>query len=212
MNDLRALKAMPLACVMWPSEESMVEFSRRITRKHPTVRDRFGWVDGTLVPVGNGTWRRGTKASDYYSGRKKKNCVNNIFVLTPDGCFCYAAVGIPGATHDSFAMGTLHDIVLDDESMPRPFGILGDSAFPHTDLYNGRIQIPDGSEAIARCRVSVEWGMHGWKGRFQRFRTELTCNDVKRKLLLSTSVLLHNVMTRVDGVSQIRSCYYDDEI
>ena len=214
---------MEAARIEWPTQVEMRVFANLISEYQPILSNKCLFLDGTTIQVQRFT--NSWKQREYYSGKAKVTCVNNILVFAPDGCIVFARLNCPGSQHDVRAMGELRDILLNDEEFPRPFGVQADSAFPHVGFFRGRVETPLKSNELARIpeelraaarryrtqlsgvRVAVEWGMAGIKNVWGQLQKLLPYDDVFRANILLCVVYMHNFRVRTVELSQIRSTF-----
>ena len=217
--------------IRWPSVEEMEASSSLLQSNRvygPFLKGVFAVTDGGRMPCADYTDKNLQNA--YYEGYTQNVEVTNLFVWNFFGEIIHAAVNYPGSWHDTKLAGAsgLYDPKLLDENTPPGFAILGDSAFVNnTSTTNGKVlrgrktnevnDIPE-SAALAAVdlimqrimpseRQSAEWGVRALKGPFQRLKTPLPADSLKRLRLLRICCHLYNFRVRYVGLNQIRSTY-----
>ena len=217
--NLRTLRKMKQARVVWPKGDEFEHFSRMMQSREDLITNRFGVVDGTHFNIAV-PWSSDDQ-SVYYNGWTATHDVTCLFVWTPDGCISYSKVNIPGICHDSHNASELYQMLLDERITPREYGILGDSAFKMSpklwrpfkrnewgkisdDQYMTACQL---HAQIVSLRQIAEWGNRSLKGSFARLYLPLSWDCEKRAQLLEVCVRLLNLRTRIIGSSQIRTVF-----
>jgi hypothetical protein len=125
---LQCLEENPLAAVRWPTLDQKREYADMISAKFPGMNGFFGWIDGSLfwiqVPSDN------EEQEAMYSGRKKRHCVNNLFVWLPDGCIAYELHNAEGRQHDlTLAKHRLIPFMERELNRGHEFALIGDVGF-----------------------------------------------------------------------------------
>ncbi len=95
---LAELKVDDRSKVRTPTIDEMEGFSDAISRKYPTLRGCFGFVDGMCIRVVRGM--DDDIQAAYYNGYKKAHVINNVLAFTPDGCCFWYSVNAPGTVAD----------------------------------------------------------------------------------------------------------------
>lgn len=139
----RALKALlncltvhDLAKIRWPTAAAKAGFANVIADKYPGLQSFFGVLDGTLIETEVPSDQKEQEA--LYSGRKKKHCINNLLLWTPDGCIAYANWNQPGAFHDMTLASRLIQALSQQYQQGQQFAVIGDVGFQapkKPDLY-----------------------------------------------------------------------------
>ena len=217
--------------IRWPTEEEMLASSLLLQHNReygPLLKGVFAVTDGGRMPCADYTEPNLQNA--YYEGFTQSVEVTNLFVWNFYGEIIHAGVNFPGSWHDTKLAGAsgLYYPKLSYEMTPPGYAILGDSAFVNnTTATNGKVlrgrksnetrEIPE-SAALAAVdallqrimpseRQSAEWGVRALKGPFQRLKTPLPADSVKRLRLLRICCHLFNFRTRYVGLNQIRTTY-----
>jgi len=177
--------------IQWPSHEDMQRYSSMFAAKYPLLRGCFAVLDGTLMEIGQPVDLK--KQQLYYSGRKKKYCINNVLLFGADGTLLHAEINFPGSFHDSPIARPIYRRMLQPELTPFPYFIISDSAFMHSDNLKDRVvttltetekkkqqeimatrpehlrtAVQMINRAVTSCRQCVEWGNHSIKTQFRR--------------------------------------------
>ena len=198
----------PLARIQWPSRSRMKKYSQIITRRHPTLQNVFGFVDGVFFKVANSSDPFVQNA--YYNGWKSCCAVSNVIVFGPDGTILHARINAPGSWHDSAIAEKLYDLL--ENKTPSPFKIVGDSAFVHNDklmaVGKSRSFIAN-EEALTSLRQAAEWGMLGVQTKFPRLNCmdKLAFNPAYYRNVLALCFQLYNYKTRTENLNQIKTVY-----
>jgi DDE superfamily endonuclease len=130
-----------------------------------------------------------------------------------------------GSWHDASLAKPIVDHLLQPDSVPQGYFVIIDSGFPRTGTHADRLlcrlsqkqlsklTLAERSLAqrqnkmITRLRQASEWGNNSFKSCFRRFALPLHWKSEKRKALLDTAALLHNLRVTTVGFNEIRSVY-----
>jgi hypothetical protein len=123
--------------IEWPSARGMEAYASLVNQRTSHLKHAFGFVDGVKFNVHAPT--NADEQVAFYNGWKCGCFVSAILVFAPDGTMIYANYNCPGPRHDAFNAQELFSILLDDDLTPRPYFIVGDSAFPRRECMEGRI-------------------------------------------------------------------------
>jgi hypothetical protein len=143
--------------------------------------------------------------------------VVSIFISAPDGSIIYHYGNVPGSRHDSYLLKNSGLLPVLRHFSTKGFNILADSGFPRG---NGiwrvkksnevRIFNPETESQITKARVSAESLNNILASSWRRLQTDLPVNPEKRHLIFTCATQLHNFRTRLLGLNQIKSFYYEN--
>lgn len=219
----RALQSLEFCQVRWPDPTSMAQYAAAIHAREPALSMSIGFVDGLNLRVAEPS--EIDKQNAYYNGWLSGCYVSNVFVFTPNGKICFAALNRPGSWHDAQVARELYNLLL--FHTPEGYNILADSAFPMTRELAGKIkavykqpaldnaETPQElarmlahNEAVTGQRQSAEWGMRSLQGAFGRLRNPLPDDNTRRAMILRVVTHMHNFRAEKVGLNQIRSVYW----
>ena len=186
----------------------------------PIPTNLFALVDGFRVQIDN--YGATDLQTLWYHGACKYENAHNLVLLLMDGTIAWANVNQPGNTGDYAAATPLFNLLR--ERMPPGFSVGGDDAFSSrtTDSFMAtKKYTPVGYVADASTRrkwerwqktvrQGVEWGIHTLTSTWSRLRVPLSTNSRKRRVILETSIRLHNVIARrMDHRNQLKTVYLE---
>ena len=212
------------ARIQWPTADEMEQLSALVAqRARGTLLHVFGFVDGIRLDIE--TPDDPLEENAYYSGATSTHCINNVICFQSDGCICWARCNVAGAKQDNSIALPLYDLL--EQKTPRPYVILGDSAFYSarmqylvlTPLKEGEVLSTDPvirrfelimSSSITSQRVAAEWGNSALKRTFARLKIPLSSNAIEREKVLLIILYLFNLRTRLTGFNQIKTLYTEN--
>ena len=210
------------ARILWPGAIKMAKLSALVSQKCRGFDNIFGFVDGCRLLIKRPDDPLVENA--YYSRTVADHCINNIIVFQPDGCICWVRSNAAGAKSDVILSDALYGLLEDINRSPRPFVILGDSAFSSNRMRNliltpfkegDRLNSDPNVRAlqlamnakITSHRQAVEWGNGALQRTFARLSLRLTSDPVRRQNLLFVIFHLFNMRTRLTAFNQIKTVY-----
>lgn len=147
---------------------------------------------------------------------------NNVFCFAPTGKVIFACINFPGNYHDSQVAEALMAEVINnlgeykicvDQGFPRKGDLLNKFVGPISPKTRRRYRNQLRNDLLRQhniyvfLRQSSEWGMRALQGTFLRLKSRLLSNKEKRKLIISSVVLLHNFRTEYIGLNQIATVF-----
>jgi hypothetical protein len=214
------LRFHPHARVKFPNEEKMQQFASMVELREPSVTDVIGFMDGVSM-TSECTNERITQNA-YYCGYSCDTMVNNIIAYGPDGKVFFCAINYPGSWADgSLTARFLHHIktrigtykICVDQGFPRSGEASGILVGPIPERSARRLhravrdQLLRISNVYTSLRQASEWGMRGLQGSFPRCKKRLPTNNLQRRQILESIILIHNFRTEMVGYSQIQSVF-----
>lgn len=147
---------------------------------------------------------------------------NNILAFAPTGKVFLALLNYPGSWHDaqivSFVTEVLVRLLKDncicvDQGFPRSGVLQGVLVGPYSQKKEAALA-PEVRDSLLRqaavyvsLRQASEWGMRALQGTFPRLKSRLPSCSVKRQMLLTSIVLIHNFRTELVGLNQIATVF-----
>ena len=217
------LKHHPLAKVKFPSEEKMAHFAQLSQEREPAVDDVIGFMDGLALT--SECTSDELEQNAMYNGYHSDTMVNNVFVYGPDGKVFLCAINFPGSWHDGSITANILPYIRNNIGN---YKMCVDQGFPRTGDANlilvGPISKKQAkklapnlrpyflriSNIYTSLRQASEWGMRALQGTFPRCKKRLPGNAWKRKKVIQSIVLIHNLRTELVGLNQI-SMVFDPE-
>ena len=215
-----ALRRIPNARVELPTPGYMRTLADAVEFNAPDnadVRGVWGFLDGSMHPM----WRPKDPAEQrrWYNGYYGCHGYKGLYLFLADGTVGWAVLG-EGAYHDNNLYTEL-DLWL-HRNCPPDLRVMGDSAFtrsrhmirPFTEQELGAIRsAADLARAsaynrrISRVRIAAEWGVKDVK-RFSVFDSKFPTDPATAKLTWACAVMLHNLVARVEDISQTRNAFF----
>jgi len=213
----------PLAKVKFPSEEKMVHFAQLIQEREPAVDDVIGFMDGLALT--SECTSDELEQNAMYNGYHSDTMVNNVFAYGPDGKVFLCAINFPGSWHDGSITANILPYIRNNIGN---YKMCVDQGFPRTGDANLILVGPISKKQAKKLapnlrpyflrisniyislRQASEWGMRALQGTFPRCKKRLPGNAWKRKKVIQSIVLIHNLRTELVGLNQI-STVFDPE-
>jgi hypothetical protein len=214
---------MPEAKIVWPSKDTMAQWSAIICVHHPPVKHVIGFVDGVHLPLK--CHSKELIQNTYYNGWYISHFMSNIFAFGVDSTIMYCIVNAPGSWHDAVIAEDLYYHLLD--RTPKPYHIVSDTTFLLNNALATKIKKPlkqdfcnwpqDPLERAKlfwfnRYLVSywqvAEWGMGSLQGSFGWLHILIPSDNAHfHQLLLLVICWMHQLQTRLVGMNQIKNVY-----
>ena len=216
----RKLKRHPLAQVVFPDEEKMDLFAGMIHQREHQVRDVIGFMDGLCLNTE--CTSEPLEQNAMYTGNHSDTMINNVFAYGPDGKVFLCAINFPGSWHDGSICANILPHI---KAKIGTYKICVDTGFPRcgeaSDILVGpytkkqveklspllRPHLLMQSNVYTSLRQASEWGMRGLQGSFPRCKKRLPGNTLKRKRVIESIVLTHNLRTDLVGQNQIKTVF-----
>jgi hypothetical protein len=145
--------------------------------------------------------------------------VNNVFTF---GKIFAACINFPGSWHDSSVVA---ELVASLKERLNGRKMCVDQGFPRSGLDFDVLVGPYSTKTIRQLsplllsfllaqaavytslRQASEWGMRALQGTFPRLKVRLPSNSEKRRLVILSIVLIHNLRTELVGLNQIATVF-----
>lgn len=223
---LAFLEHYELAQVIWPSTREMCTYySGLVESLYPLFTGCVGYMDGTAFMVEESTDPI-VQAREHNPFHFRKASINCVFCTAPDGTILWCSLNNPGTWHDSLCAMDCYQQLL--YNTPRGFYILTDNGFAKSGPLNSRIIQPPNQfilqhlsldagtrqaqrtsyRWIITIRQAAEWFNAGFKACFARLKSALPSNPQARLQILKICVFLFQVRTRLVGINEIRTRYF----
>ena len=207
------------ARIRMPTNEEVTDFQSVICAKYSSLQNVYAVADGLklyLEQAGDGVIQ-----NMFYNGWKHDHFVSNVFVFAPSGVIIACAVNAPGAIHDSQVaeLGGIYrklrhvfdhcgaTCVVDSAFSRGNHPFLLKSSQDHLVITNDFSRIIQLKQATS-LRQSSEWGVRALQGTFPRMKDRFSYEERgERKIMLTLTVLLFNLRTRLVGMNQILSTF-----
>lgn len=217
---VRVLKRNDFAAVRFPSEEKACDFAELISSREPQAKNVIGFMDGLSLHT-ECTSEQLTQNA-FYNGYHGDTMVNNVLAYGPDGKVFFCCLNYPGSWHDAAIvqemMAFLRDKIGDfkicvDQGFPRSGSAFDILVGPYSERTARRLSpiLREHLLAMAAVYTSLrqasEWGMRALQATFPRLKNRLPSNASKRKLVLQSIILVHNLRTELVGLNQIATVF-----
>jgi hypothetical protein len=219
----RALKCIPESKILWPSLEEQYDWGKRVEKKYPLLKGRWGFIDGKNLKVKKPTATDMQNAM--FNGWLHATLITGVFCFGADGCLIWGKHNCVGSWNDGEISRPFQEkICREDINLPG-HGVVADTAFPANNNCFQRITTPLKNNEIERahprarpamralesqitsCRQACEWGMGAMEKVYQRLLDELPYDQDRRGLRIRNICRLYNFRVRMTGISEILNVF-----
>lgn len=206
--------------ISFPTEEKLQQFEDSIAMREPMARGVVGFMDG--LSLHTECTSEAEVQNAFYNGYHSDTMVNNVLAFGPDGKVFVACLNFPGSWHDS---AVVMEMIAKLKHKLRGRKICVDQGFPRTGLAFDVLVGPYSEKSVrtlsplllplllafaavyVSLRQASEWGMRSLQASFPRLKLRLPSNSEKRKLVILSIILIHNLRTELVGLNQIATVF-----